>query len=219
LKAVCKTTKHAPKIITLRGVDTVSVNSRGQLRKVIREQLQDDLAKEFDVGYYEGSTVVSIRSPRDLAELWNDLKAGKKVILWCDGLKEDGGKNKRKQVEVDSEESDDEEADFQKRPGNKKRKYKLKDKKLEKIESDLKEQHGSTYTALQYRTCIWAELIDSELANASEPPEALQGAYGVRVHVSTVCLTLKFTRQVIRHVALQQSEAMRTKFMAEVSIL
>ena len=35
--------------------------------------------------------------------------------------------------------------------------------------SDLKEQHGSTYTALQYR--IWAELIDGELANASEPPE------------------------------------------------
>ena len=35
--------------------------------------------------------------------------------------------------------------------------------------SDLKEQHGSTYSALQYR--IWAELIDGELANASEPPE------------------------------------------------
>ena len=133
LKAVCKTTKHAPKTFTLRDVDIASVNSQGQLRKVIREQLQDDLVKEFDVGYYEGTTVVSIRSPRDLAEVWNDLKAGKKVTLWCDGLKEDGGKNKkRKQVEVDSEESDDEEADFQKRPGNKKRKYKLKDKSRRK---------------------------------------------------------------------------------------
>ena len=49
----------------------------------------------------------------------------------------------------------------------------------------------------------------------------LQEAYGVRVHVSTICRTLKSmgcTRQVIRHVALQQSEAMRAKFMAEVSI-
>ena len=49
----------------------------------------------------------------------------------------------------------------------------------------------------------------------------LQEAFGVRVHVSTICRTLKFmgcTRQVIRHVALQQSEAMRAKFMAEVSI-
>ena len=67
---------------------------------------------------------------------------------------------------MDSEESDKEEADFQKRSGNKKRKYKLKDKK---IVADLKEKHGSTYTALQYH--IWAELIDGELANASEPPE------------------------------------------------
>ena len=49
----------------------------------------------------------------------------------------------------------------------------------------------------------------------------LQEAYGVRVHVSTICRTLKFmgcTRQVILHVALQQSEAMRANFMAEVSL-
>ena len=49
----------------------------------------------------------------------------------------------------------------------------------------------------------------------------LEEAYGVRIHISTICRTLKFmgcTRQVIRHVAIQQSEAMRAKFMAEVSI-
>ena len=92
------------------------------------------------------------------------------MTLWCDGLKEEEcAKNKkRKQVKLDSE-SDEEEADFQKKAGNKKRKYKLKDKQLEKIVADLKEKHGTTYTALQYR--IWAELIDGELANASEPPE------------------------------------------------
>ena len=91
--------------------------------------------------------------------------------LWCDGLKEEKcSKNrKRKQVELDSE-SDEEDADFQKKTGNKKRKYKLKDKKVEKIVADLKEKLGSTYTALQ--CCrIWAELIDGELANASEPCE------------------------------------------------
>ena len=47
-------------------------------------------------------------------------------------------------------------------------KYKLRDKKLEKIVADLK-KHGSIYTALKY--CIWAELFDGELASASEPPE------------------------------------------------
>ena len=57
------------------------------------------------MGYYQSSTVVSIRSYQDLAEVWNDLKAGKKVMLWCDGLKgEEGGKTKkRKQNDLDSD--------------------------------------------------------------------------------------------------------------------
>ena len=49
----------------------------------------------------------------------------------------------------------------------------------------------------------------------------LQEIYGVKIHVSTICRTLKFmgcTRQVIRHVALQQSELLRAKFMSEVSL-
>ena len=102
--------------------------------------------KEFDVGYCQGSTVVSIQSSQDLVEVWNDLKAGKKVVLWCDGLKgEQGGKNKkRKQNDLDSEESDKEETDYQRRPSNKKCKYKLKDSKLEKIVVNLKEEHGTT---------------------------------------------------------------------------
>ena len=53
LKAVCKSTKEAPKTFTLRGVDIGRVNSQNQLKKVIREQLQDDLVKNFDVGYYQ----------------------------------------------------------------------------------------------------------------------------------------------------------------------
>ena len=63
------------------------------------------------MGYYQSSTVVSIRSSQDLAEVWNDLKAGK-VILWCNGLKgEESGKVKKsKQTELDSEE---EGADYQ----------------------------------------------------------------------------------------------------------
>ena len=132
LKAVCKSTKQSSKTFTLRDVDIASVNSRDQLKMVIKEQLQDDLVKEFDVGYYQSSTVVSIRSPQDLAEVWNDFKGGKKVTLWCDGLKEEESakSRKKKQVcELDSEESDQEETDCQKRCG-KKRKYKLKDKKL-----------------------------------------------------------------------------------------
>ena len=49
----------------------------------------------------------------------------------------------------------------------------------------------------------------------------MQGALGVSVSESSICRTLKFmgcSRQVIRHVAIQRSDAMRAKFMAEVSM-
>ena len=49
----------------------------------------------------------------------------------------------------------------------------------------------------------------------------LQLIFGVRVGAATICRTLKFmgcTRQRMRHVAIQQSESMRAKFMAEISI-
>ena len=41
------------------------------------------------------------------------------------------------------------------------------DSKLEKIVANLKKEHGTTFTALQYR--IWAELIDSDLASSTKP--------------------------------------------------
>lgn len=54
-----------------------------------------------------------------------------------------------------------------------------------------------------------------------EIQEKLHLAYGMPVSAATICRTLKYmgcTRQRIRHVAIQQSESMRAKFMAEVSI-
>ena len=52
LKALCKYTKQSPKTFILRGFDIATVNSQNQLKNVIRKQLQDDLVKDFDVGYY-----------------------------------------------------------------------------------------------------------------------------------------------------------------------
>ena len=54
-----------------------------------------------------------------------------------------------------------------------------------------------------------------------EIQDKLQEAFGVTVSPATICRTLQLmgcTRQVIRSVAIQQSDAMRAKFMAEVSI-
>ena len=54
-----------------------------------------------------------------------------------------------------------------------------------------------------------------------ELQDQLHQALGVIVSVSTICRTMKFmgcTRQVIRHIAIQRSDAMRAKFMSEISI-
>ena len=55
----------------------------------------------------------------------------------------------------------------------------------------------------------------------SEIRAKLISKFGVPVDVATICRTLKFmgcTRQVIQRIALQRSEEMRAKFMAEVSM-
>ena len=88
-KAVCKSSskKGAVKTFTLRDVNLSRVSTRDQLKQVIKTQLADDVIGDFDVGYYQASTVVSIRSPQDVMEIWNDVRKGVNVILWCDGLK------------------------------------------------------------------------------------------------------------------------------------
>ena len=74
--ACCKT-------FTLRNVDIEQVSTRDQLKRVIRTQLTDDIIikGDFDVGYYQASTIVSIRSPQDVMELWHDIKQGKACPL------------------------------------------------------------------------------------------------------------------------------------------
>lgn len=46
----------------------------------------------------------------------------------------------------------------------------------------------------------------------------LQNQFGVEISVPTICRTLKCTRQVMPHVAIQRSDACRARFMAEISI-
>ena len=54
-----------------------------------------------------------------------------------------------------------------------------------------------------------------------EIKDRLEQSLGVTVSTSTICRTLQFvecSRQAIRHVAIQQSDTMRAKFMAEVHV-
>ena len=61
LKAVTKSSKKDPKSFMLRDVNIKSIVTYDQLKQLIMTQLSRDNIKEFDVGYYDGSTVVSIR--------------------------------------------------------------------------------------------------------------------------------------------------------------
>ena len=119
-------------------------------------QLTDDIIirGDFDVGYYQASTIVSIRSPQDVREIWNDVKRGVNHILWCDGLKESNtmSSNTRKRSK-DSESDSDE--DVVKTVTNKKKKQSRKDEKLKEIVTELKELHGQQYTPMQYH--IWGK--------------------------------------------------------------
>ena len=167
LKAVCcrpksssKSVKNKkdPKTFTLRNIDVVKVDTRDKLKEVIKSQLDNDLVQHFDVGYYQGTTVVSIRSSQDLKEIWQEMRSGTKVVLWCDGLREhEKILGKRKHNSAFSDDSDSE--DSQPRPARKAVRSPAineREKEIEEIMVTLQEKHARKFTQMQYR--IWSEM-------------------------------------------------------------
>ena len=66
IKAVCKSNPQVKmKTSTLHDVNLDQVGTHDQLKQVISTHLTDDVARGFDVEYYQASTVVTIRRPRD----------------------------------------------------------------------------------------------------------------------------------------------------------
>ena len=160
LKAVCcrpksssKSVKNKkdPKTFTLRSnIDVVKVDTRDNLKEEIKSQLDNDLVEHFDVGYYQGTTVVSIHSSQDLKEIWQEMRSGTKVVLWCDGLREhEKILGKRKHNSAFSDNSDSE--DSQPRPARKAVRSPAK-----KDRATLQEKHARKFTQMQYR--IWSEM-------------------------------------------------------------
>lgn len=139
------------------------------LKRVIKEQLQQEILPDihsFDVGFIQGSNVVSIRSIEDLRELWSDmLQSASKTVLWCDGLQKEivsTGQQKHG-LEYDS---DDENGP------SKRKKAKLskedKEDRVQDIVDHFKVQHGSKYTPMQLR--IWAEMLVSGMYSSRDNP-------------------------------------------------
>ena len=162
LKAVLQIGKGS-KLFTLRGLDTGKLMSCDKGKHTILDQLED-VKDDFDVGLVVQGNVIAIRSVHDLKEFWSDVKSGKKVMLWCNGLRETT--NKRKQSDVSDSES---------LPAKKPKKTILSSEEREEQVMDtiegLREKHGSAYTPMWFK--IWSEMLVGGIhSSLDEPPSS-----------------------------------------------
>lgn len=95
----------------LRNINTVEVCSSDTLKRLIKNQLQDDIVSQFDVGVVRGNSVVLVRNREDVMDVWKDIKRSSKVVIWCDGLKDYSQKRKRNQTPQTDKDSDEERLD------------------------------------------------------------------------------------------------------------
>ena len=162
-------------MFTLRNIDIDKIASRDNLKEEIRGQLRGDIvSSDFDVGYMCENSVISIRNPDDLAEIWSDITERKnKVVLWCDGLKiEDssGGATSSRRRQATGSESDEEEDGAQAKSQKKKKKKSAaqedREEKVQTTMEQLKEKHGTLYTPMQLR--IWSESIAGSIHSSLE---------------------------------------------------
>lgn len=165
LKAVTKVGKSSSKMFTLRNVRDGLV-SCNDVKSTIKSQLQNDIiAEDFDVGFISNGNVIIFRSKSDLVEFWSDVRAQKKVYLWCDGLKESScSVVSRRRSTPDVDDAND-------RPAPKKRKNVQEDREeqVQDTIDELKKKHGSAYTPMQIR--IWSEMIVGGIhASLNESP-------------------------------------------------
>ena len=101
LKAVSKVGKNN-KMFTLRIVNA-NMASCDSLKSVIKSQLQKDIISgEFDFGYMKSSNMISIRTQPDLAEIWSEIRSGKSITMWCDGLRD---ASKKRTYSMDQDEN------------------------------------------------------------------------------------------------------------------
>ncbi len=143
IKAVLKSYKKDPKTFTLRDVNISKIVTCDYLKLLIKSQFNNDLSKDFDVGYYDGSTVVSIRSEEDFREVWCSIKEGSKIILWCDGLKEAKASTSRKRKRLELDDSEFHEEDKQKSSRKKSAISVERENKVEEWVKNLQELHAS----------------------------------------------------------------------------
>lgn len=105
LKAVNRKNLKEVKTFMMRDVNTAFIHSLGDLKALIRENFCDDIRRDFDVGYAQGTNVIRVRSKEDLSEMWSEIRRSKgSTCLWCDGLIiQEKSDRKRKSISDDED--------------------------------------------------------------------------------------------------------------------
>ena len=159
--------KDPGKTFALRNITPSLVQTQAQLKTLIKAQLDAELVHEFDVGCIQNNTVVSLRSPQDIQEVWASVLRGQSVTLWCDGLRAPCGRSAKKRLSsrATQDDSDDDDAVQTK-------KRKKSDERQECVEKTMKQlqlMHDKKYTQMQYR--VWSEMhVGGVHADLNEAP-------------------------------------------------
>ena len=109
------------------------------MKVLIRKQVDEEVVNdEFDVGYLQGSNVITMRNKEDIMELWSTLLKGSNTVICCDRLLvQQSTSRKRPSLDTDSDDED--------RPKMKKKKDE-KESAVKKYIEDLNANHKQKYT-------------------------------------------------------------------------
>lgn len=140
--------KEQPQVFVLRDIAQSSTSTPEALMKDLCRQFGSFVPKKqpFHIGYMKGSLKVSIRTPADMKDVWLQVSKGQDVVLWCEGVGDNGG---------DSEE------ELPKKRHKRRKKMSALEEKNERIEDiirTLSKKHDDHYTPIQYR--LWAEMVE-----------------------------------------------------------
>ena len=139
-------------VYVLRNIDESKQLTRRELIKELQSQFGSIVPEtcQLPIGYFKGSTKITIRTDADIADIWEYVRKGNQVTLWCQG----------DYPETSSESEDEPLPAKKKRKGTKKKLSALEEKsnRVEGLIHTLKQKHGDEYNMIQYR--LWAEVVD-----------------------------------------------------------
>ena len=130
-----------------------------------------DIVDEFDIGYIQNNTVVSLRSP--VQEVWSSIVKGDNVTLWCDGLhgkESPRGKSTKKRSNKSVVDDCDDDEDIEVTKKKKKKKSEEREKKVEDTMEQLQSMHAKMYTQMQYRVSGSEMYVGGVHSSLDEPP-------------------------------------------------